>query len=64
MTPEELKQYKKDYNSNLSEYKHAFTRNMVTIITMQEKQTNIMMQLYEAIDEHEKVCNEFDREKG
>jgi len=58
MTSEQLKQYKKDYNARIANLKKEYY-----IKSLEIEKDEIMTKLFDLIDEHEKVCEEFDREK-
>ena len=58
MTTEELRQYKQDYNARIANLKKEYY-----IKSLEIEKDEIMTKLFEAINDHEKVCEEFDREK-
>lgn len=63
MTTEELQKHKADHNSKIAKLKKEFIDNQIIIDKLQINQPIILARLFEAIDDHEKVCEEFDREK-
>ena len=63
MTTDELKQYKRDYNSKISEFRKQYRIKQLMILNIKNEQEEIMTKLFEAIDEHGKVCEEFDRKE-
>ena len=63
MTNDELKQYKQDYNAKISELKKQYRIKQLMILDIENEQDEIMTNLFEAIDDHGKVCEEFDRGK-
>ncbi len=63
MTTDELKQYKKDYIDNLAELEKEHAINYELIEEIEKKQDRISDKVIKLIDDHEKVCEEFDRGK-
>lgn len=64
MTTDELKQYKKEYNARIAELKKQYRIKQLMILNIENEQEEVMTLVFEAIDDHEKVCEELDRRKG
>ena len=63
MTSQELKKYKQDYNSKIAELKRKYRIKQLIILNIENEKEALLTNLFDAIDDHEKVCEEFDREK-
>jgi len=63
MTTKELKQYKKDYNARIAEFNKQYHIKSEMMVNIKNEQQEIMTKMFDLVDEHEKVCEEFDREK-
>lgn len=62
MTAEELKQYKKEYNAKIASLRSEHEKFNTMIASIKKKQSAITFKVHDLIDNHEKVCEEFDRE--
>ncbi len=63
MTSQDLQKYKQDYNSKILELNKQYHIKSAMMVDIKNEQREIMTNLFDLIDDHEKVCEEFDREK-
>ncbi len=63
MTTDELQKYKKDYNARIAELKRKYRLKQLMIVNIENEKEALMTRLFDLIDDHEKVCDEFDRKE-
>ena len=61
MTTEELIKYKKDYNARIAELENEYQDKEAEINKIKKDQIWITSDMRSLVDEHEKVCQEFNR---
>lgn len=63
MTTEELRQHKKEYNAKIAELKRKYRLKQLMILNLENEKEALMTNLFDAIADHERVCDEFDEAK-